>query len=600
MSDNQEYSPPPQTSPPNRESFRNEVYADLDAKIGIVRGLKNTVDTVSVEQPVEEVREKLNDYLKESFGKLPEGTADKLTRIKTIKRRLQELDEKTDDNDDYIQNDEEYGELILELDNFNEDKNLQFAENLHDTVAMLVSKNEQVIKLKEGGDIATALSNLREKISQSEIKETRIGPFSISVLLQPDIYRSVATKNTMGIHLTKSIFNVIDASGPNVDATIEHENIHNLLDDASTFKIKAPAKTLDELFTLYEQGKSDTTKALGKNELSNLKASNLIDQLRGEFVAHVQFAEKSDFHNSGNGLAGMLRSAFESSSSNTYFLNRVNSLSTFGVRINEAINFLKAKEMETQDPLIKSKCSELRTGLLEYITESIQQLRTNLEIATRINEDAHQDVHAAMYILPPSKFNHIRGYMKYKFGESAVSQNERSYYMIEASGDPQSQITRTAQLLRANNGYVHPADLAILKDTFIQDLPSILSDFTGLDISGFNELITNLNTVALRYTGEPLNSEEIQRATSQFIVQTIEDSFIDNFASLSTTYENLPVELKSQFASQLLDYVGHDLIEMLNIIDDTIHRSEDIVQNPIWDQIKIMGLEKEARKRLGI
>lgn len=318
-----------------------------------------------------------------------------------------------------------YAELIelwdqksAERNELRNDEDLVFELNMRSVLFDLQFKHALLPRLKERKNLSGYLKNVvgLKNLDESKMKEVQWGPFDVSITLSSDHFDQVTeSPGAVGIHYVGRPINLIRDGARNPEQVIEHERVHNIL-DATVIQFRDPSGHAVRSIRNAFQEVDDPALAMSedqKNRLVEQETPTLLNYLHEELLAELEEAERIDF---GLDLAekhGLDKAVMTETERFVYYTG---ALATAGQAAKDTTRSLHRLFKEATAEDIISGASGLYLNFRHRFISMVDTMRNNLQRGKNIGPKTHTEVHALLYILPPSKYRHIKRYLDHKYG----------------------------------------------------------------------------------------------------------------------------------------------------------------------------------------
>lgn len=419
----------------------------LKEKVDVVKEGASLLYGVSMEKDLGTVRKGFDTFLASVRARYPDAVnaAQELARLpEELEEFYFQSDAAAEKKEWEISNEEErlsvrdvdYRLVLREarINKLENNPDVMFLMRMERGTALLKEKNEFVHNLYNNreaiiNDLFTKLNQSSEgrkiALSEDNIKKISYGPFSIIVKINLD-----SPFMPPAFHIKNTPFILIKEQEKNSEAfwnaALAHEEIHNKLDGFSSFSLY-PSEFLKTFFQsegragkIFEAGwiKEEEMKKIieelrrRKEEVlyNPLFPKKLIDMLHEEMIADIPSIE-----------AHLLEAFFDKKEKRSKRLGF--STSAREVEIMKKIVSRAGKNEPEKE--IKERYEIIKNRIEDAFNMSMRQMRELLFVSLQFPDII--DVHILLILLPPSKFSHIKEYMKFFYGDDVYENFAKSY-----------------------------------------------------------------------------------------------------------------------------------------------------------------------------
>lgn len=522
-----------------RELKRHELLSEVDRKLQIGLGLRKTVESFTLQDSPNLVKEGLNNWFTGTVSFFPKDVQDKYREYKQTQKGKGTKNETI------------------------QDSGIRFLEAIEGIIQDLTHKNalihqvkdepkERIPKIDWGGGIDWS------KLNWDTVQEVIVSPFDI-VLVIPK--KSASEAGLRGFHVPGTPFNFIRHkldSGED-DPTLKHERIHNFLDGSNLLNLhgentnSAIARTQQRIARYLTLQQTGVGKAILKNsERMLLEVLNPIERLD---VLHEEILAVAENLTEDNGGKRMLNSKLYRFSGLEFDAER-SMVATAGRDAGIWASFLRKELQSIRDPFLRDTIHDNLDKFQKLFTKSIQNARRVLKVASKLDGEIENETHTLLYLLPPSQFYHALGYLEFKYGKGRISKImvEQEKEDILASTDLSvTSLRKIMTFLGENSHFFIDSDrdvlLANIRDRLFSDTYASVQEykdckellgqiFSRLDPDNLGKSSSNVNqplVIDITFQGnnsvgfqvyQSLSEEEkqaIEKEVERLLVSDIED-----------------------------------------------------------------------------
>jgi hypothetical protein len=428
---------------------RERLYEALERRVDIVRGLRSRIEQAPVDIAPPEMNELLNGVRNEMYALLPPETREAVKQIEELSAKLEKLDGKIRalETDEDADGGQITGKLVERLFMQQQLYDLEtdeavFAENVEGILKSLARKYVDVRRLRrDRASVGKAFEKASGKgMAVDAIIDIRYSAVDATIVLESDEYAQVSgSDDSYGTHFSDTPFSIVRARGAeDLEETVRHERVHNLLDGAGTMWGRTSAKAFESSLAELEkeagrkghEGRGSDIEGMLKD--IGLEPSNLVDSVHEELLAELENAEASGF---GYPLAVRDQVLSEGASSEEgrekeekkkeilLFQKVSGSFATAGEQLQNLVAHLEEVEEKAGGAEFTAQVGSLADGVRFTFLRAIEHLRTASEVAKFLDDaDVLDDAHALAAILKPSRYRHIVGYLERRFGKERVTE----------------------------------------------------------------------------------------------------------------------------------------------------------------------------------
>ncbi|MBI2459808.1 MAG: hypothetical protein HYV53_04685 [Parcubacteria group bacterium] len=385
---------------------KENILENLKNKVDAVKQIKDIIETSSLEDSPGEVSKRFENFKTDIFARYP-NALEFLNQIKNIEERIDNIERKIileldpDDNEPEIQIfEEEQSKLFRQIDSIKKAgaDDLDFLQRIDKGVNALEKKflyvrnnqgNKPEIIAQFGKSVGSS-----ENLDQTKVESIIIGPFSITIILEKNYYKKLISNEKTGMHINKTVFNVIKHSDSRTVSMIaRHENIHNLLDGFSG-DIRYPSQKFQiDLQGLLSPKGSDLNEK--EKDILESTPNGVVDELRDELLADVGEIEAN------------CMKPFYSNKKRAYV--GINSALSEVEKINSLMKNFPGSYFPNEK--IKKYFIKFVSALNMKFDYTAQLMRQALFVANRT--ETLEEIHSLLLLLKPSKYHHIQSYLSH-------------------------------------------------------------------------------------------------------------------------------------------------------------------------------------------
>lgn len=281
-----------------REEREKTAFASLEQRLNFAMFLEGRIMQTD---NLEKFETQVEEWWREALELFPADVREDFERYAVIedeRKDIQEIfisqldEEREDDQDDLDEPDplDARHEILWGAANAIAERNrsVEFLYAMLKAKRMLQRKNSVIKTISREPDLLYSVikESTKRKINRKKIKEVRLQPTSIIVILESQHYSS-HFGNSLGVHIPGTPFCFIRAGEPAIEDTISHEQVHNLTDGA--VKCANPMFMFqDRLSMATPLGSSYFEQHIGKKLF---RSDAFMDLLHGELIASYEHAE---------------------------------------------------------------------------------------------------------------------------------------------------------------------------------------------------------------------------------------------------------------------------------------------------------------------
>jgi hypothetical protein len=399
-----EYQPPPisrhQLEYGENWSEREQyMFDNLTQQVDTVLKFKKSIDSITFEQSEAEVKQSLQEAVEQSWDDLYEAaqTSDQDEGDKVSKSQRQ----------------------------YNIDKRLW--SMIKDTHEMLVHKYMDIQSLPAlDKDELAKIMEERTFIPKDVFSRAEIiwAPFSVTFICTEEDYTVIARRfghdpvSTRAIHASSSEFNFVKAreNKAQQDASVRHENMHNLLDaTGEEIRESNPKSDIRELTSWIKQDHDELGEEAGVERarmyFTSDRTRHLIDGIHNELLGHLENIETNQSWVVDH-VDTRMRVNIDSDPD-------VQDFATVGVYVNDTLMTIRGYK-NTAPPAIAAEFERLENIFTERVQRVVTELRSAIYTASRLGPDAFDEVHILAAVLKPTQYHHMKKYLVHKYGKDEV------------------------------------------------------------------------------------------------------------------------------------------------------------------------------------
>lgn len=290
-----------------------------------------------------------------------------------------------------------------------EDEDLQFLMNVDGVLDDLGSKNNIVDALR--GDPARTIDELNaylreDKLNLDDIVELQYTPFEITAVLKSSAYDRVCGKDdqdSLGIHFSRSPYSIVRA-GPDIEKTIHHESVHNLIDQASGIGQYSTSR-LEDLVERHAATNDAAERFEIEQRVAQHRPRVLVNQMHNELLAELGHWEQHPWNKNRSKILFLDPNRPKS------FEFHANNYSTAGNDAAEISALLEKIGRECKDEATREQILGTREAFRQGFTQAVEHMRQALISTRSRGEKAMDELHALLFVLPPSRYRHLDRYL---------------------------------------------------------------------------------------------------------------------------------------------------------------------------------------------
>lgn len=540
------------------------IIESLTRQVSVVKELLQKADELSALSPQQAIDElvKIENGL---LSKFPEETQQRYREILLMKEKLREIELAIKDIDDTGSDDEGLDDAQFELRNtlFDETKMIeQKVEALSDDQTNFIdattsgiatlSKKAAELSKERTGDFSSESGQLGDKnlrFQKEDIIGTQTDAFSTVHIVEVSAWEKRVRASIRGFYVpgTSDIYVRKDLEPKRLEATIEHERTHNLLDGFETHQVVRPMDRLKSavrrLGILKKAGAPDSLiKSLVEGLTNELYLQDLLNFTHNEFLAEYDEASRYSFKKESMDSWIRRIGAMSGQSTDIQSIDAedaTRSLATAGKHVSEVLAALKTLP-DIMPKIGLPEYAEQVAGLKERFERMflgmIINVRQQNNIARVLGSEAEKDVAALVHLLKPSKYGHIKTYLEETYGANKIETAERYSGLIFERRFSLDTLKEMVDGLKSDTFEPTEAIVQSLIDSPIDlDLESTLSMREYVEI---RSLCIELHTLlSKKYPQIEIDVASLgEEVTNCFFSRLIKESIPD----IITTLESLP------------------------------------------------------------
>lgn len=407
------------------------LFERLEHQLEALNKLKGLID-LDIETSREEVVSRLDEVIEMSKPKSRDAI-DELEEQDTVTEKVEQMakDEGDDLGEDFRDSNSlntyvgENAEVLFHLKiramaNNLKRKNTE-AVNFHEDRAGLSQfVHNKMIEMLGSRDISVVLS-----YADIDKMVERVSAFSIDLICSRDKFWKMVgdvligdweIKETGGIHVTNSSVNIIcRGSEEEMNLTMRHERIHNFVDFRGVMYDSEKEEVLEELFEEYrgyieepehtepQESTKEINKAKARESIDNmLKDKDLLDSHHEELLASMRSIEGKEFPEALENEAGQTEKVL-------MFNHIVFLLETSGERMSRLAELIDkvSDECIEEDTEFFALLQKRLDAFKAKVVDAVYSARELLEHSKKLGDEAYEEVHLLLALLPPSKWRYI-------------------------------------------------------------------------------------------------------------------------------------------------------------------------------------------------
>lgn len=388
----------------------------LARKIEILLGLRTEIQAITIEQDPGEVTARLNQWYADTAAGYPELQVKENQRISEINETIDQLQKKvaaanlTTDEAEHQRREifrlqDERRELYAHPD-------IMFLMRLRSVVDQMAAKNRYIHTTPQSLLVNEYMRRQNmDFVPTKDITAAQTGPFDVVFVTSDEGFlRLGGEKWQSGFHLRGSPFSVVRPAHQDIEPTIRHEQLHNLLDASGV-----PNSDFSEVLKARQSALADpesadqSIKAHIKKLMLELTPAQLLYPLQEELLTGLERAESLDF---GHNFSGQAEPAGRNK-----FTRLADAFSTAGLYARRISEVLDTMSLTLPDPAAAAHCRRLREQFRQLFITTIENIRAGIQVGRRLGgEQGVFEAHALMLILPPDRYGLIERYLARKYG----------------------------------------------------------------------------------------------------------------------------------------------------------------------------------------
>ena len=628
---------------------KKRILEGLNQKIEIIEELKRIINGVRLEENLETVSQRFNQYIEQVLLKYPHANKP-LKEIKEfrmeidkIETRLKELDSRKEkfssaEQEEYFNLSEKLIELFDKIDSLKiyNKEDVIFLDNLLNGINHLI-KNFSLIQKIRGDEeriIKEANKALfldfdnefdhenEEGIDKDKIKDIIINPFNITIILEEEYFEILNQKinidkgeNILGFHPI-GIFNIVkwNKNSKDLSFIIQHENFHSLLEGFLPFEpspfaeLKNALENVDILKKLNVSPSIIEDAEQRKRRVLNYTVSDIIDRLHEELLADIDSIEYFTIHGDLHQvklLADMdIVERFEFLLGEFYkkgIERKYKGINTAKMEILDIKRLLEEAMKNETDTDILKQMRQLYMGIDKAFNRVIVFMNKFLFISHYTKDTSK--IHDLFVILKPSKFHHIETYLRYCYGDIVYEGWEALYKLLL---EENFSLDTIKALINIKEN-IPKREAALLKYHFEHiDNFAEWTEKIGLKGCPLERVREYLITLELLNSILNIDSEKLKEFKRNvlwnFFFFYISESIKENFHTLPDLVNRLDFDERKTFEDAMESYFGDGFIyyDLENIYGKAVYsytkESQEFVKSlPIWKELVKLNLDNIAQ-----
>lgn len=427
-----------------RDVLMEKLVERTKSMVGFIDGVRSIKSNASLKT----TKEKLDEACVAAKAHIPADAYVKETLLRKTSEKVEELYAKLPESLDAEYGKEEVdlcekiGKLQVKIDEFMNDPDVAYLENLDKTVKSLIAKRMKVMEV--GATDSLAIHTFIEEVSKPESLKLRKTDFTkvLRATFDISLYTSISKLNprpaengTTGVHMFGTVFNLI-GEGTGSESTVRHEQIHNLIDASEHLRHSFPKDDLLWKIRLRKKSNALIEDATPKERrqmlnvtytkfFEGLSSKAFVNDLHNEVLAHLEIAERrlaQPYYglNEEETRLHFFKSEFRHE---TVASNFHDHLSTATGQVRELAlvrdELLKLKV----DDIVLQRFDEFRARVLKRFEGMGSVLAQSFDLVTRLpgTERSHDELIALCVLLKPGDYeNAIPRYLKHRHGENVI------------------------------------------------------------------------------------------------------------------------------------------------------------------------------------
>ncbi|GEM_PF-2777027 len=375
-----------------REVERAELFERLEHRVDTFLDMKKTVESLRPETAPNDFAETLNTNFIRRAETFPEAVTEKFIRVRKIERNVQ-TDGVTPADQATI------NDLLV-------DQDVRFLWNMDRVRSSLIDKHEAVYATSQ--DFSKRPAGQTFMIGNQEVNldtvELGLDPVHISLGLDASDYKRVAGNHSKGAHLVGTPFSIIQRTEDPAEyqSVVRHEAMHNLIDGAPNIGTSPHENFNDLLLQTNAQSPASLAPESPPRSLEQYpRVDRILDSFHDELLAHLDLVEwdKIEF---GRKHVPEVELKF------VWYTHHYATAGLDALDIDSDLQALAARDPGNPAGQAAQKLSE---DFTRRFTATIEMMQDGLGRGKALGPEVFERVHALMFVLPPSKYRHIRRYL---------------------------------------------------------------------------------------------------------------------------------------------------------------------------------------------
>lgn len=415
------WSPETEQESPHAET-RAELMDRLDYKVEAVLALRQRIDRLDRDADPEVVNQELDRSWAEVETVFPPTTLGRFRRLHEVRERERVLNLANDRVIDTVLDEatearlaerrDELQQLATEEQALLDDDDVRYLVNVDAVIGGLRQKNAVITGLRR--DPVQALAEVNDhfpehKLQLKDIARLVYSPFELTAVIKSGAYSRVLERGSYGTHFVRSPISVV-RERDDVEDTIRHESVHNLLDSAMNlgrFRIER----FEQLHDHLKRSRPPEERRAIAASLLDLRPENLVDQMQNELLAHLERWEQEPWNQPRPKMRFLDPHAAKS------FDFHADHLSTAGSDAADIADILESIALASPDTEVGKRILGIRADFRDRFVQSVEHLRRALITARTIGEEAVERLHALLFVVPPSRYRHLERYLDAQYGK---------------------------------------------------------------------------------------------------------------------------------------------------------------------------------------
>jgi len=611
------------------EAKREVMLEGLDRRVEAVRKLKDTIETITLEQNHKEVATRLRDCFVEIQSSFPKTTINDFQEshrlekeVKKVNIRMNKMEKefgeylinmKPEAEKEYEKLADRAGKMWDKYYRLCDNPDVEFLRQFEDIIKSLTKKNKYIKETTEDKAVADFIAlkyNRKQGIDVDDVGEVSFGPFDIILNFKKPDKEKMAGRYFSGTPFI-AIYEADKFKGPyglyEKEITIRHEKIHNILDSVGVSRalfgrsFDRFKQQLDERQILKEQWAPLPIIENSEKMLRKIKPFHFIDEQYGEIIAAIEAARGTGFKRFSpeEKLAYAIygRPKKEKISPEKEFYQTTSAFATAGGSIIKISKYLKEKADKTDDDQMKKFLLELKKNTEQSFVKMVESIKDADEVSRLLGQEAREKVDTLFLILRPTQYRHIRGYLEHVYGKELIErrlaeENEREKTIYEFDFAFPS-LKKLIKNLEEGTLKVDEEDKKFLLNA-IENFDSARNyGAHGIrSMDDVKEYLTQTQRL-LELLGDtkPFKgfSENVKEG---FFYWFLDTDIANQFQDVPEMWDKLTTEEKKHFKGILSDYMDADFFEEY-FKKTKISSLQEIKKLPLWEVIKQIGMEGE-------